>query len=267
MQLESDGCRATIDPEQGGRLTSFSVDGTELLVREGKDMYHWGSFVMAPWVGRMRDGSFSWEGREHHFPKNAGLHALHGLVTQSRWQEVGPGTVAIDLPEPWPWRGRLVHSMRLEPGRAEFRLTLEAEEPMPAALGWHPWFLRKLEGGSGKPIGPVVLEARPGAMYGNDETGLPTGHLVPPAGLPWDYAFVDLPIPPRVVWPGFLELAVESSCPIYVLYDSEPQGVCIEPWTAPPNSLNLPGQATVEPGRPMVATMTWRWARPAPGTR
>jgi aldose 1-epimerase len=98
-------------------------------------------------------------------------------------------------------------------------------------------------------------------MYGNDETGLPSGELVPPPDLPWDYAFVDLTEPPRATWPGFLELTVESSCPIYVLYDWEPQGICIEPWTAPPNSLNMPGQAIVRPGEPLVATMTWRWRR------
>jgi aldose 1-epimerase len=261
MQLETDGCRAVIDPEYGGRLTSFSVDGRELLVREGKDMYHWGSFVMAPWVGRLRGGAFSWNGREHRFPLNAGGHALHGLVTPAPWQEVGPGTVAVDLPEPWPWRGRLVHSMELEPGLARFRLELTAEEPMPAALGWHPWFLREIAAPDGSKAGPVVLNAQPRAMYGNDETGLPSGELVPPPDLPWDYAFVDLTEPPRATWPGFLELTVESSCPIYVLYDWEPQGICIEPWTAPPNSLNMPGQAIVRPGEPLVATMTWRWRR------
>jgi galactose mutarotase-like enzyme len=189
---------------------------------------------------------------------------LHGLVTQASWEPAGPGTVAIDLPQPWPWRGRLTHSISVEADRAEFRLELRVEEPMPAALGWHPWFLRHVSGPDGSTTGPVRLDAQPGHMYGNDETGLPTGQLVPPVGLPWDYAFVDFPAPPRVIWPGFLELSVESSCPIYVLYDWEPQGICIEPWTAPPNSLNMPDHLVVTPDQPLIATMAWRWRRLGP---
>ena len=261
MDLESDGCRAVIEPALGGRLASFSIDGRELLVRTGSDLFHWGSFAMAPWVGRLRNGAFSWNTIEYRLPLNAGRHALHGLVTPLAWQEVGPGTVSVDLPEPWPWRGRVVHSMELECGQARFRLELRAEGQMPAALGWHPWFVREVAAPDGSVAGPIVLDARPGAMYGNDETGLPSGELVAPADGPWDNAFVDPAEAPRVTWPGFLELTVDSSCPVYVLCDSEPQGICIEPWTAPPNSLNMPGQAVAVPGGQMVATMTWHWRR------
>jgi len=56
-----------------------------------------------------------------------------------------------------------------------------------------------------------------------------------------------------------LELTVESDCPYWVLYDEEPQAICVEPWTAPPNSFNLPSPEVVTPAAPLVATMTWRW--------
>lgn len=261
LELAAGSCRATIDPAAGGRLTSFVVDGHELMVQSGRDTYHWGSFVMAPWVGRLRDGAFTWHGETHAFPRNAAPHALHGLVTDAAWHVDGPGTVSIELPEPWPWRGRLVHATSLFDDHATFRLELQADEPMPAAIGWHPWFRRTLKTAEGALVGPIGIDAKPGRMYGNDDTGLPTGALVEPAGLPWDYAFVDLAAPPRVTWPGILELRVELNCPIYVLYDQEPEGVCIEPWTAPPNSLNLPEPQVVTPGQPLVATMTWRWRR------
>jgi hypothetical protein len=51
MRLTAEDCAATFDPADGGRLTSFVVGDHELLVAQGKDVFHFGSFVMAPWVG------------------------------------------------------------------------------------------------------------------------------------------------------------------------------------------------------------------------
>jgi galactose mutarotase-like enzyme len=39
----------------------------------------------------------------------------------------------------------------------------------------------------------------------------------------------------------------------------EDEGVCVEPWTAPPNSLNMPNPRIVMPGVPLVTMMTWAW--------
>ena len=100
-------------------------------------------------------------------------------------------------------------------------------------------------------------------MYANDEKGLPSGELVAPEPRPWDYCFIDLAGSPRVRWsePGgaVLELTITSDCPCWVIYDKEPQAICVEPWTAPPDSMNLPSPTLVAPGQPLVATMTWRW--------
>ena len=261
MELEADGCRATILPLHGGRMSSLEIDDWELLVPDGADIFHWGNFAMAPWVGRLRDGVLRFRGSEYAFPRNAPPHALHGLVTDRPWREDGPGVLSIALADPWPWRGRITHSMRLEAGRLDFRLELTADEPMPAALGWHPWFNTWLTDRRGKRVGPIVLDARPRLMCANDADGVPSGELVPPVPRPWDYCFSDLAVPPAVRWPGALELTVESNCSDWVIYDQEPQGLCVEPWTAPPNALNSPNATVVMPESPLVATMTWRWRR------
>lgn len=261
--IEAGRCRAVIDPEHGGRLASLVIDGWELLPGEGRDVWHWGSFVLAPWTGRMRHGRFAHDGHEYVFPLTAPPHALHGLVVDRPWHIVTPGVVAIELEDPWPWRGRIVHSMHVEEDRLESRLELEAYEPMPAAIGWHPWFLRYLEGPAGRSLGPVELDVEPGQMYANDADGVPSGDLIPPAPHPWDYCFVDLTVAPRLRWRdpegGGLELTVESDCPCWVLYDKESEAIAVEPWTAPPNSLNMPSPTIVTPGSPLTARMTWRW--------
>ena len=261
MLLEADGCRAEVLPDAGGRLASFEVDGWQLLVPSGADEFHWGNFAMAPWAGRLRHGVLRFGDAEHRLPVNAPPHALHGLVTNMAWEEEGPGRVAVDLPAPWPWRGRLTHSLQLSPGRLDFRLELRAEQPMPASIGWHPWFGTRSGGPAGRTAGPVELDVRPRLMYASDDEGMPTGALVAPAARPWDYCFTGLERPPVVRWPGVLELTIESSCTAWVIYDREPQGLCVEPWTAPPNALNMAPPPIVSPGAPLVATMTWRWRR------
>jgi galactose mutarotase-like enzyme len=62
MRLAVEGCEATFDPADGGRLSSFRVGDHELLVTRGKDVFHSGSFVIAPWVGRLRDAGLNYGG-------------------------------------------------------------------------------------------------------------------------------------------------------------------------------------------------------------
>jgi aldose 1-epimerase len=253
MQLIAEDCAATFDPADGGRLVSFRVGDHELLVANGQDIFHFGSFVMAPWVGRLRDARFNWGGANHQFIANSGPHALHGLVTDRPWQVTGEGELSIELGAPWPWPCRVVQRAQLSPGRATFRIEVYAREAMPAAVGWHPWFVRRL--GESE----LELDVKPGLMWANDAMGVPNGQLTAPVPRPWDYCFRDLRADPIVRWSGELELTIASDGEDWVVYDMEEAGVCVEPWTAPPNSLNLPNPRIVTPGAPLIATMTWTW--------
>jgi aldose 1-epimerase len=261
MKLAADGCVAIFEPADGGRLVSFQVGDRELLVAHGKDVFHFGSFVIAPWVGRLRDARLNFGGVQRQFAANAGPHALHGLVTDRPWQVSGDGELSIELGEPWPWPCRIVQRAELGKGRATFRIEVHAREAMPAAVGWHPWFVRRL---AGTPASAALeLDAQPRRMWANDAAGLPTGELTAAAPRPWDYCFRDLPAAPVVRWPGELELTVGSDCEDWVIYDMEEAGICVEPWTGPPNSLNMPTPRIVTPDAPLTASMTWTWRQPA----
>ena len=39
-------------------------------------------------------------------------------------------------------RGAVTQRFELEPDRLRVTLELTADEPMPASMGWHPWFRR-----------------------------------------------------------------------------------------------------------------------------
>ena len=254
LRLSAPGVDVVIDLVAGGRIASLVVDGRELLRTAGDDPIGWGCFPMVPYAGRIRDGRFSFDGRRFALPMNLPPHAIHGTVLDRRWHLVDPTTISSELGPEWPFAGGAVQHFELTADRLTCRLELHADEPMPASIGWHPWFVRRLPGVHGE----LELDFEPGAMYVRDAAGIATReHVAPPAG-PWDDCFTDLRRSPVLRWPGFLELAIESDCPDWVVYTEPDDALCVEPQTAPPDAINT-DPTVIHPGRPLVAEMTWRW--------
>ena len=274
LVLTAPGVEAVVDLVHGGRIASFIVGDRQLIVTEGHSPIAWGSYPMAPYAGRVRDGTFDFAGRTWRLPIVDPPHALHGTVLGRRWTVVGDSTITTNLGPDWPFRGVVVQRFELGANHLMCRLELHADEPMPASMGWHPWFLRRppivvttgpgpagssdpMAAGLGEP-GPLELDLDAGAMYLRDDEGIATSQRVPPPAGPWDDCFTELRRPPVLRWPGFLELTIESDCPDLVVYTMPDYAMCIEPQTAPPDALNR-DPPTIVPGEPLTAAMTWRW--------
>jgi aldose 1-epimerase len=257
LVLEVGDVRAVVRPQDGGRLGSVVVAGRELLVtdREPGPMW-WGAYPMAPWAGRVRYGRFSFAGLEHQLPLGMPPHAIHGVVYDRPWRVVDATTIAIDLDGRWPFRGKVTQRFVLDEDGLEVTMTLEAEEPMPVSIGWHPWFRRVLEPGDD----PVVLDFVADEMLVRDAEGLPSGRRMPPSGGPWDDAFTGISRGPVLAWPGRLRLALTSSCAWWVVYSEPDHAICVEPQSAPPDALNVAPEV-VRPGSPLTHVMRWRWTR------
>ena len=256
MRLTAQGVEAIVDLGLGARISSLRIDGRELIRTEGYGPIMWGSYPMVPYAGRVRDGRFTFDGRAYELPVTMPPHAIHGTVLDRAWQVDDDGSVSTDLGPDWPFAGRVKQRFALGADGMAFRLELEADEPMPASIGWHPWFRRRVEG----VVGEVELDVEPRTMYVRDEAGITTEHRVTPPPRPWDDCFTDLARPPVLRWPGFLELTIDSECVDWVIYTVPEDAVCVEPQTAPPDVLNR-SPFVVTPGRPLVATMTWSWRR------
>ncbi|MEM9034829.1 MAG: aldose 1-epimerase [Actinomycetota bacterium] len=254
MHLSSPDAEVVVDLEGGGRLRSLRVHGHELLVGRLDHPMMWGSFPMIPWAGRIRDARFSWRGTTAVYPAHADGHALHGTTYTRPWTQVADAAIRCDLGPTWPWPGHALQRFELDGGALRQVIEVHAEtEPMPASVGWHPWFRRHLDGVA------VEVDLAAGAMAERDEAGLPSGRwLRPPPPGPWDDCFAELERPPVVRWPGVLEVEIDSDCLHYVVFDELDHTVCVEPQTDLPDVLNHQ-PAVVEPGAPLVATTTWRW--------
>jgi aldose 1-epimerase len=258
----------TVDPRQGGRMASLRIGGQEVLLTEGWGPIRWGCYPMAPFAGRIRDGRFAFRGRDVQLPLNLPPDAIHGTVFERPW-EVGRATedhvvLTTDLGPAWPFRGRVTQSIWLGQGGLDATLRLEAEEPMPASLGWHPWFRRYLGAAAEGASHEVDLVVDAASMFERGPDGLPTGSLVPPRQRPWDDAFSGLRTAPIVRWPGALEITISSTADVWVVYDEAVEGVCVEPQTAPPDAINLASATGEEPDvadprAPMTTSMAWRW--------
>lgn len=262
LVLEAGSARLEISPAEGGRISSVVVAGSELLVTDGMGPVTWGAYPMAPFAGRIRHGAFRFAGREVRLPLNDPPHALHGTVFMRQWSVVDDRTIAVDLGPDWPFAGRVVQRFELTPDGLRASLALEADEPMPGAIGWHPWFRRVLSGTVARPSAPsepAELRLDAGRMYVRDAEGIPTGELIAPTPGPWDDCFTDLRSPPRLTWPGVMALEIESSCTCWVIYDRPAHAICVEPQSSPPDFVAF-DPVVVEPGRPLEATMRWRWS-------
>ncbi|MEU3464930.1 aldose 1-epimerase [Streptomyces sp. NPDC006733] len=258
-KLTAGDAELTVVPQDGCRIASLTVGGTELL-RQG-DRY--GAFIMVPWCGRTENGRFRNGGIVHQLPVDAAPHAIHGTGRHTAWREARGGSdVAasyyFDLADPWPYRGRVTQTLEL--AESELRMTLSVEatdDSFPAQAGWHPWFLRNL-GQGGR---DVELEFSAAWQEERGDDHLPTGKRIDPKPSPWDDCFgmpdgVDV----SLTWPEELRVRVTSPSEWVVVYDEQPEAVCVEPQSGPPNGLNtLPRLVT--PIDPLEITTVWSWER------
>jgi aldose 1-epimerase len=267
VTLRADGAVAVLDPAAGGRIAALRVDGRDLLVTRGDGPLSWGCYPMAPWAGRLRDGILRWRGEEHRLPVDLlPPHAIHGTLLERRWTVVAAGptdaTLAADLGPPWPFGGHVTQRIRLDGGALHAELEVRAgRRPMPAIVGWHPWFPRVLLDRTGRPVGaPVELDLAAGGMLLRGPDGIPTGEIVRPipAG-PWDDCFIEMSASPVVRWPNALEVTIASEAHSWVVFTEREEEICVEPQTGPPNGLNSGEHDVVEPGKPLVVSMTIAW--------
>ena len=260
--LTRDEATLTVDPSAGGRIASLVLRGREVLVTDGASPLWWGCYPMVPFAGRIRDGRFLFRGRAYQLPLTMPPNAIHGTVFDRAWQVTFRGEDRVELESElgpdWPFRGRVTQAIVLVPGGLEATLTVEATDAMPVVLGWHPWFRREVDGIAAE------LDFEAHAMYARDSSGLPTGATIPPTPRPWDDAFTDIVIPPRLTWPGVLRLDLRSTAPFWVVFDERDDAICVEPQTAPPDAFNLAAVVGVDPPvaaprRPASIAMAWRW--------
>ena len=234
--LDSQEISLQVDLDQGARIASLSYRGIETVLPFRGEALTWGWYAMAPWAGRIKNGVIRDKlGNQIQLPTNlTPPHAIHGQTLFDSWQELGIGHFAVEFTG--PYRGARLEQ-RFEILDNALRWSLEYENgdcELDFWLGMHPWFPRELGIG-----GQAEIDFHPALMFERSPDYLPTGRQVKPTEGPWDDCFTGVLSPPKIYWQDALEITIDSDAPYWVIYDQDPEAICIEPQSAPPDAQNL----------------------------
>jgi aldose 1-epimerase len=154
LRVGHEPLEAVLLPEAGARLHRLRAFGQDLLRTPAspadhlREPFFWGGYVMAPWCNRIAAGATDVNGRTVRLESNfADGSAIHGQVYAMPWNEREAGLSVRAGGDGWPWPYEVtlaagVHDTRLS---LRWRLTNLADEPMPAGLGFHPWWRRPVQ--------------------------------------------------------------------------------------------------------------------------
>jgi aldose 1-epimerase len=268
-------------PSIGGRLHRIRAFGHDLLrtpddpEAHAADPFFWGAYAMAPWCNRLETVATT-VGRRTVRPKPnfSDGTAIHGQVVQTAWSVEPDGNLSVrGGGDGWPWPYEVTQGVSIVDGslRIELRLTNLADEPMPAGLGLHPWFLRPLDVRiAASRVLPSNLD--PGAALEPVTGDLDLRHRRPiPDDL--DATWTDLDDPPLDLrWPGLgieasLRVRPTTGLAIAVASPADLDAVAIEPQTHVPQGLRRllhgapGGLRLLAPRATMRLTMEWLFRR------
>lgn len=267
LELTAGECVVAVDLAAGGRIAQIAVGDQHLLAdsadpAHGQGSIEWGLFAMAPWVGRVGQGRFNFDGVDYQLGLNHRdgkgddrHHAIHGTVFGKPWAVTQRDAASLDIScsltdaLDWPFDGVARQRIALSNGSVELELSVESDgRTFPAELGWHPWFPK-----------PHQLSFEPTAMYQRDPAGLPTGAIVDPSKGPWDDCFLNKkPVTLHYDRSTAPAIRIESDCDHWVVFDLPAATTCVEPQSGPPNTFQFDPHI-VAPGKPLRRTMSISW--------
>jgi galactose mutarotase-like enzyme len=251
LTLPGANSSVTLAPFRGGITTSLRLRGRELLYMDEATFLdpeknvRGGIPVLFPTPGKLEGDRWRRHGRE-------GVLKQHGFARNSAWSVASrePARVTLLLHSdastllqyPWPFEIRLRFDLAEHLLRIATHVRNPGTEPLPFALGFHPYFnvadkaRARIRSGATRAFDNVTRTTAP--FTGFDLTAAEVDlHLV---DHPDDHLDLDLGDDHEIVVraaPHFRRWVVWTLA-------SKPF-VCVEPWTAPGNALNTGSELTV----------------------
>lgn len=180
VRLAAHGYELALDPARGGRIVSATFAGLDVLRPEpasgAASALESACFPLVPFSNRIRNSAFTHLGQRYQLGKNweGDAHAIHGEGWLRRWEIVEASGVRTLLrlhgTDWWPWAYECLQEVTLGESGITLSLTLLNKDtrPMPAGLGFHPYFprtgqtsLRFDAKSAAPPMGQGALVSRP----------------------------------------------------------------------------------------------------------
>lgn len=230
-----------VDPSHGNNLTSFKVDGQELIYCDQKLLKNndfTGCFIMFPFPNRVRNREFIFNGRKYSLAKvkvpRGNYPLIHGLVRDLKWKDN-----AVELNFPWSCRLSVRYKAKKTGLCVDYAVKNLDKTELGFGFGVHPYWKDAV---AIKVPAKWVMEA--------DKELLPTGKLLaadlnqltPVSELDLDHVFYGLRPWTEVVFKNGLKLIIKTSADFThcVVYTGEKDKfVCVEPQTCSTDAHNL----------------------------
>jgi aldose 1-epimerase len=287
ITLRAGDCGLQLAPEAGGMVTRYWLERgartREWLrpasgaARARRDGYEASAFPLVPYSNRIRAGRFRFGDRDVALPLNRPpeRHSIHGQGWQAAWtaSHVSANTAQLEFrhaADAWPWAYRATQRFALSPTSLTVELALhnQSDAPMPAGLGWHPYFLRTPR---------TTLTAPVAGIWLTDAEMMPTELARPPViaelsrgvtidSVPLDNCFTGWSRRAVIDWPELdARLVMTAEPPLDFLTVFTPPDLpffCVEPVSHATDAVNLTapvadvGQRRLESGGTLRAIVT-----------
>ncbi len=249
--------------------------------------------VLIPFPGRVRDGRYAFEGREHQMVKNdkETPSAIHGFLRSVIWEQQALSEDAVTFATsfegdahagyPFALRAQVTYTLSRTGFRCEFQIQNIGVGDAPVGAGFHPY----LAVGTGL-IDDNLLHVPFGSIQ-EYKNLLPTGALLPVEGSPFDFrrpraigetVFNTCYLDPTRDESGLAHIrlsnaqtgravtvSLDSSCNYVVLYSGDPlpeahrrRALAIEPMTCGTDALNHPAWGLVTLGSGERLSGSWQ---------
>ena len=254
--LENAEARLLLDPRRGGAVREFSWRGRQVLRPatddHSLDPFQLSCFPLVPYVNRIAGCTFRSGNKVVRLAPNwnADPHPLHGQGWRAPWDVTASTSSAATLEfmgggNDWPWLYRARQRFELRADGLLIRLSVQnlSQEPMPVALGLHPYFPGQ---------GQASMTAQAGRVWLTDVAALPVTEAPVPAdwsfatgrklaGVPLDHCFTQWDGQALLRWPGYRVRYRATGCRFLHVYVPRGQDFfCVEPQTAATGAFNGP---------------------------
>ena len=196
LQLNHASLRCDLAPALGGSIAGLWLDNVPVLRSTPgpalQQVSAAGSYPLVPFSNRIGHATFNWVGRSHTLLPNVAPapHAIHGVGWQRPWTVLQADARQAHLAyhhqadAAWPFAFAAEQLIELSDEGLTLHMTLtnQSEAPMPAGLGWHPFFVKR-------PGSHLRFTAN--GRWEMDASKLPTHRLASP-GLDTDCTALDV---------------------------------------------------------------------------
>lgn len=164
ISIKSDRLEAVICPKLGGSIFTlkYQKDGRWLDIMrptpheamDNKDAGAFASFHLIPYSNRIEGGQLHFKGQTYKLETNDEGHAIHGDTMEREWTVLSKTESELllsfdsrdfdDISWPFPFTAKMGYGIKGGMFTTFFNIRNEGDGPMPAGLGTHPYFQKKL---------------------------------------------------------------------------------------------------------------------------